>query len=272
MNLSPALSVITICLNDKTGLEKTILSVKEQTFRNYEHLVIDGGSTDGSVEIINKNADSLSYFISEKDNGRYHAMNKGITASKGHYLLFLNSGDYLTDQNVLEKLFAIKPHSAIEYGNVFFDDSYGSRSLYKQPEVLSLEYMMEGTVLHPGAFIKRELFLNLGLYNEDYIIASDYDFFLNAIIKHNVSSHYSNINISVFNTLGISNNDMYKETSMQERKKIQDQYIPPLIIEYYKKQEIFKNTFDSLLIAKGKKNKFIHFLLKVTNKIADIVA
>ncbi|MBC7426937.1 MAG: glycosyltransferase, partial [Bacteroidia bacterium] len=140
MTTNPLLSIITICLNDKSGLEKTILSVKEQTFRDYEHLIIDGGSVDGSKEIIEKYKSYLAFTISERDNGRYQAMNKGIQNSKGIYLLFLNSGDYLADNFVLQKILSDADMPDIKYGNVIFEDINGLRSLYEQPAVFYLKY------------------------------------------------------------------------------------------------------------------------------------
>ena len=88
------LSIITVNLNNLTGLQKTMQSVFEQTFTNYEYIIIDGGSTDGSKEWIAQHADKLAYWVSEKDGGVFNAQNKGIVKSKGEYLLFLNSGDY----------------------------------------------------------------------------------------------------------------------------------------------------------------------------------
>ncbi len=98
------LSIITINYNDKFGLERTIKSVQEQTFTNFEHIIIDGGSTDGSKEVIEANKNSFSYWVSEPDKGIYNAMNKGIKEAKGEYLFFLNSGDHLNGQNALDKI------------------------------------------------------------------------------------------------------------------------------------------------------------------------
>src|ERR1035437_822845 len=97
------ISVITICLNERDNIEKTIKSVINQNSTDFEYLVIDGGSIDGTTEIISKYNDKLSYFISEKDSGIYSAMNRGIKNSTGEYLLFLNGGDYLSDVNILSK-------------------------------------------------------------------------------------------------------------------------------------------------------------------------
>ena len=110
-------SIITVNYNNKEGLRKTIESVIHQTFNDYEYIIIDGGSTDGSVDIIKEYNDKISYWISEKDKGIYNAMNKGIRVSTGDYLLFLNSGDHLSENNVLEKVFPYLDGTDFVYGN-----------------------------------------------------------------------------------------------------------------------------------------------------------
>ena len=101
----PKLSIITVNLNNKAGLQKTIESVFSQTFTDYEYLVIDGGSEDGSKELIKKYENKFVYWVSEKDKGIFNAMNKGILKASGEYLLFLNSGDYFYDSAVLDDVF-----------------------------------------------------------------------------------------------------------------------------------------------------------------------
>src|SRR5215213_3812369 len=99
----PQFSIISINLNNAEGLQKTFDSVFNQTFTDFEYIIIDGGSSDGSEEIIKENADKFSYWVSEKDDGIYDAMNKGIAKATGDYLLFLNSGDHLLDSSILQK-------------------------------------------------------------------------------------------------------------------------------------------------------------------------
>ena len=99
------LSIITINLNNKNGLSETISSVIAQTFTDYEYIIIDGQSTDGSLEVIKQNANHINQWISENDHGIYNAMNKGLNLAKGEYCLFLNSGDSLYDSDVLQVLY-----------------------------------------------------------------------------------------------------------------------------------------------------------------------
>ena len=98
-------SIITINYNNKDGLEKTILSVINQTCQDFEYIIIDGGSTDGSVDVIKKYADRIDYWVSEPDKGIYNAMNKGIIKAKGEYLNFMNSGDCFYDNEVLSNVY-----------------------------------------------------------------------------------------------------------------------------------------------------------------------
>ena len=98
-------SIITVNYNDKEGLQRTINSVKPLKFRDFEHIIIDAASTDGSVELIKANQDRFSYWVSEKDEGIYDGMNKGIAQANGKYVLFLNSGDYLISKDALSYIF-----------------------------------------------------------------------------------------------------------------------------------------------------------------------
>ncbi|MEG1573526.1 MAG: glycosyltransferase family 2 protein, partial [Bacteroidales bacterium] len=129
------LSIITINLNDAAGIEKTLKSIWEkQSFRDFEHIVIDGGSKDGSVEVIKKYEKNLAYWISEPDKGIYNAMNKGIAKATGEYLLFINGGDWLAD-DVLAEVFAIPFEEDIVYG----DFTYVSEDGALCPEIYKRE-------------------------------------------------------------------------------------------------------------------------------------
>lgn len=197
----PKLSIITINLNNKSGLQKTIESVFAQEFTDYEYIIIDGGSTDGSKELIEKHQSTFVYAVSEKDRGIFNAMNKGIVVSKGEYILFLNSGDYINDPSVLKSVFLMEKGSDIIYGNVIwfpknFQGSY--------PDKLSFGHFLHNTIPHQGSFIKRNLFEKVGNYEEENTVNSDWNFFVLAIFKYNCSYCHINKIISVCDTGGIS--------------------------------------------------------------------
>lgn len=122
----PKLSIITVNLNNREGLRKTIESVICQSFSDYEYIIIDGGSTDGSKELIELYQNKVTYWISETDKGIYNAMNKGIKTGKGDYCLFLNSGDWLVNSTVIEKEFSDSKQADIIYGNTIFSKIDGS--------------------------------------------------------------------------------------------------------------------------------------------------
>ncbi|MCC6690867.1 MAG: glycosyltransferase, partial [Bacteroidia bacterium] len=135
----PKLSVISINLNNRLGLEKTIKSVIDQSFQDFEYIVIDGASTDGSIDVIKANADKFSYWVSEKDKGIYHAQNKGIAHANGEYLLFLNSGDYLYSSNVLQTFFSKNYSEDILYGDLMLDNGGGKPTYLSSPNPITYE-------------------------------------------------------------------------------------------------------------------------------------
>jgi glycosyltransferase involved in cell wall biosynthesis len=207
------LSIITICLNEAGTIERTIQSVLNQTYYDYEYIIIDGGSTDSTVEIINKYRDRISHFISGPDSGVFNAQNKGIKLSIGDYLLFLNAGDYLSNDNILEQIFSNNPVSDIIYGDIFI--KLNSESIFKKklPEKMTKNYLFSDTLPHQSSLIKRELFDRIGLYDEKLKFASDYDFFLKAIYRYNSSIEHIPLPISVYNLKG-------KSSKIKNRSKL----------------------------------------------------
>lgn len=181
------LSIITINYNNLGGLKKTFESVFNQTWKDFEYIVIDGGSTDGSKELIVQNADKIDYWVSEPDKGIYNAMNKGIKVANGEYLLFLNSGDWLVADVILNKVYSELGDTDILYGflNIIEKDRVWIK---KYPSNLELHYFHYDTLPHSGgSFIKKKCFDRIGLYDEDLKIVSDWKWFLIAIFKYKVS-------------------------------------------------------------------------------------
>ena len=197
------LTIITVNLNNRNGLEKTITSVLSQTYKEFEYIVIDGGSTDGSIEIISQNAAALSDWVSEPDSGIYHAMNKGIAMSKSTYVLFLNSGDVLLDKNTLGNVVPRLHSVDIIYGDlrIIHKEKYEDH-LY--PEKLTFSYFIQKSLGHPASFIKRSLFDDVGLYDENMIICADWAFFIRAIGLFKATYQHIPVTVAIFNTDGIS--------------------------------------------------------------------
>jgi len=251
-------SVITINFNNKDGLRKTIESVVNQTYKNFEYIIIDGGSSDGSLDVIREYANKISYWISEPDNGIYNAMNKGILKSKGEYLQFLNSGDWLVDNNVFEKLFNEKLACDLLYGNIImvkpdgkFQINYGQKG-----NEITFYTLYRETINHPSAFIRRGLFLEYGLYDEQLKIVSDWKFFLIAFGLNKSNIIYKNIEVTYFDTSGISSSQ-YK-LAQSERNKVLSDLVPGPILADYKKNEL-----DSRNLTLIRKYSLTSILLKI---------
>lgn len=212
-----SLSIITVNLNNLEGLKKTMQSVFEQKFTDYEYIVIDGGSSDGSKEWIAQHADKLSYWVSEKDNGIYNAMNKGINATNGNYIFFLNSGDRLVSNNILDEVCTHNMEEDIIYGNLYIEEQ-GNVWEKKYPSQPSFKYFINDALPHSGgAFIKKSLFKTIGLYNEAVKICADWMFFVDAIFKYNATSKHLPIPVSYFLYNGISAQEKNRALLQEEK-------------------------------------------------------
>ena len=257
----PKLSVITINLNNATGLHKTIESVVNQTFRDFEYIIIDGSSKDGSLDIIKEYKTKLSFWVSEPDNGIYNAMNKGIKVATGEYCLFLNSGDYLLDSTILENCLSHTFTEDIVYGNQI-QDRHGKLVTYKLPSNLTFYTFYIDSLAHPCTFIKTKLFEEISFYNEKYKIVSDWEFFLKAIFFNNATLRYIDKEIAVVNWNGISMNS--GDLCKKERSLVLMELFPKFIDDY---EQLFRYRFKYTVI--NTRNKYIRFIVKGINKFID---
>jgi glycosyltransferase involved in cell wall biosynthesis len=215
----PRLSIITINYNNAPGLQKTMESVFAQSFTDYEYIIIDGGSTDGFKEIIEKHLDKLAYWVSEKDKGIYHAMNKGIEKAHGDYLLFLNSGDVFYDSILLKEMVPYLNNDGIVYGDIMIREPHKSWvKKYNAP--LSFTYFTIDTLPHQGAFIYRELFKTTGLYDETAGLCADWKFFLEAVCRYGFNANYVNRVISIYDYSGVSSLEENREVLLKEKEVI----------------------------------------------------
>lgn len=232
-NMSKKLSIITINYNDKKGLQKTIESVISQTWKDFEFIIIDGGSYDGSVEILNQYQTKINHSISEKDTGVYNAMNKGIKIASGDYLIFMNSGDIFVDANVLFKI-----NNKLDFGTsiLYGKSNYSKEGIYDRSETpptkLSFYFFFISGLNHQATFIKRALFFKYFLYNEEYKICSDWEFFIYTICKGNESYEFIDEFICDYDLSGISANPDNQKLYHLERKQSLLKYFPNLINDY----------------------------------------
>lgn len=216
------LSIITINYNNKAGLQKTIDSVICQTWKDYEWIIIDGGSTDGSKELIEQYQQHFSYWCSEPDNGVYNAMNKGIDKAQGEYLLFLNSGDVLYDEHVLQKVDDMHLDADIISGQVERMDNHQLLRTYDKSIFMQL---FNDTLNHQGAFIKRALFDSLK-YDENLKIVSDWKFWLETIIWRNASLEIVDLLVAKQDVTGISSDINYIDLQNREIQEVLDAFFP----------------------------------------------
>lgn len=269
------LSIITINYNNAEGLRKTLASVAAQTYADIEHIIVDGASTDGSVEIIRQYADNEAmrlqgytairqessedndtvpnrpiaqsphrheiYWISEKDKGIYHAMNKGIRMATGDYCQFLNSGDSLLNPNVTEQMIKHLHHInsqreesiGVMYGNMMKVMPNGDikHDTCNGGHDVTLNMFYRGCLNHSPAYISRVLFDKYGMYDESLRICSDWKFYLQSLVLGDESVAYVNVDVTLFDMTGISETN--KGLLNKERNQLLNELIPQGILKDY---------------------------------------
>lgn len=247
------LSIITINYNNAEGLERTLNSVLTQSYKEIEHIIIDGGSTDGSVEVIKDYVNQLKNedrrlkidWVSEKDKGIYNAMNKGIKRASGEYIQILNSGDILAAPDVTERMCTelarleigdrtLENGVEILYGNMIKQWPDGKRLVDKcEAGNLSMLSFYHGTLNHDSAYIRRDLFEQFGLYDEKLKIVSDWKWYLQVIPLGGTTPVYVDIDVTIFDMTGVSesNTAFWKV----ERRPVLEALVPPMILADYDK-------------------------------------
>jgi glycosyltransferase involved in cell wall biosynthesis len=223
---TPLVSIITVVYNNKQGMEKTLCSIASQTYTALEYIVIDGGSTDGTTEIISRFQDKISILISEPDKGIYDAMNKGLRLAKGELIGIINSGDFYENDAVdmVVNSYHENPQAAIFHGILrVFDESGQVKSIIGNHS----SFLDKGMIEHPTCFVKREIYQKYGVFNLAYQSSSDYDFMLR-MKKLKVNFMFIEKILANYYTGGIS----FQTTALLETLKIKQQYG---LISIYKK-------------------------------------
>ena len=265
------LSVITINLNDKEGLKQTIESLICQKFTDYEFIIIDGGSTDGSLDIIEQYKDSIAYWVSEPDKGIYNAMNKGITNANGEYCYFLNSGDRLFTEDVLSSVFEGNPHDSFICGNFYYEEKgvLSKQTDYKGRDWnFSLYDIYSSYLCHQAFFIKREMFEKYGLYDEKYKILSDWKLFLEAIGLHRESVKYIDTDIVVYNLEGLSST-IGGKAIYEEKVVIAKQLLSPYL--FNKIDRLYYLDRNDFWVDFIHSRKVINFIMRAFLKICTML-
>jgi glycosyltransferase involved in cell wall biosynthesis len=219
MSLGIKISIITVSYNAVKTIEETILSVLKQSYSNIEYIIIDGGSTDGTVDVIEKYQDKISVWISEPDRGIYDAMNKGINLAKGEWIGIINSDDFYT-KNALERVHnEVKNNPDIDviFGNLNIVDVNSNIIFELKPNIILNNIEHTFSIFHPSMFIKRSIYYNIGLYNLKYKLSSDWDL-TKKIFLHGSKFSYLNFTLSNFRKGGAGSG--FKKIHLIERISI----------------------------------------------------
>lgn len=218
-------SIITVCYNEKKDIERTCKSIVAQNYDDFEWIVIDGGSDDGTIDILEKYRDHMTVFVSEKDHGVYNAMNKGIAFAQGEYVLFLNGGDALCNENVLSCVFANDQYTGdVLYGGCYLLGKNGAQKKIHFPQNLKKYFFYNYNINHQSTFIRKRLFDEYGNYDESYMIAADYEKWLCFMENH---VHFMRVPffISYYKAFdGLSTKKDLENITWGERQKIITKY------------------------------------------------
>lgn len=252
------ISVITVNFNNRLGLEKTVGSVLAQDYSNIEYIVIDGGSTDGSKQIIQQHETNISFWVSEPDGGIYNAMNKAIRKATGEYLLFLNSGDYFCSSHVISAVFKEERHADLLVGRQKFVSSNGKVGVSPKLHAaeINMEYFLSSTLPHQATFIKRTLFSSCGLYDETYRVCADWVFWINAVVRHHCSIEIQPLAVSYMDNGGVS-------SDMEKCHKDMSRYLEECMNDgILKWTEILRIAQKSRVQDLCSRNSFLRFVSK----------
>lgn len=241
MNNTVPLSIVTVCRNEVQNISQTCESIVEQMPYNFEWIVIDGGSTDGTLDILEGYRNRIDVLISEPDEGIYNAMNKGICRATGEYVVFMNGGDCFANDCVLETV-ACLPKSDVVYGDLALEDK---NIVERYPDVLSKHYFLKNMLPHQATFFRRELFDQYGGFDETFRIAGDYELFVRLLHVHKVSYTHVHQPLAVFASGGISNSPKHRSLRKQENHRIRWQYFPQYRFSFKAIRQLLRNAKPS---------------------------
>lgn len=258
MNKIIKISIITVSYNAVKTINQTIKSVMDQTYTNIEYIIIDGGSSDGTIEIIKNYADRLTYWVSETDNGIYDAMNKGLKKASGDFVYFIGADDCLIDDDIIRKVVDIlKKNDEVDIlsGTVWMVDEKTKLQRLWQNNV-SKEKIMQGYMVHhQGLFTKRKI-LEKYPFNLKYKIVSDYEFVLNTYFDKTIKYKYVATPIAFYSLGGISG---YDASRLVEHVEVMEKFnLDKNIINQYKK--LIKQRMDIRRFLKEQGKRIFCFM------------
>jgi glycosyltransferase len=256
MHSNPKISIITVSFNSQSTIKHTIQSVASQDYQNKEYILIDGASTDWTLDIISFLKDKINYFVSEKDNGIYNAMNKGIKASSGDIIGILNSDDFYSNNEVLSKVANIFEETDCDclYGDLVYVDKGDARNIvryWKSGEFSKRKLRMGWMLPHPTFFVKKEIYEKYGLYNLKFKTAADYEMILRLLHNDSIKVEYlpeilikmrigGESNSSFLNRLKGNYEDNLAWDMNNLRKPLLTRFLKPLrkVKQFFKKPKI----------------------------------
>lgn len=261
------LSIITINYNDVKGLQKTIDSVLMQTWKDFEWIVIDGGSTDGSRDVIEKYKQHFVFWCSEPDKGVYNALNKGVSYAKGEYICCMNAGDCFYESNTLAKIFEKDHDEDILYGD--WIEVYPDKSVLKhEPYPIDFHVFRHQNICHQAMFVKTS-HLKMKGFDESYKLLADFARWTEMLLAKCTIAFVDCI-VCRYNMGGISSNNF--ELAYAESQRIEKEIVPPCIypmleeLDYYSSICAFARL-KLLLKNGGFQSKFIRGVLKIMDKL-----
>ena len=224
------LSVITVNYNDTTGLRATLQSVAEQTCRDFEYIIVDGGSTDGSVDAIRENESLTTLWVSEPDGGIYEAMNKGVSMATGDYVLFLNSADRFADPQVVGSVLPLLEGKDFYVGGVERQERGGVKVF--PPKALRASFLLMNYLPHQATFIRRQLLLDRP-YQTKYRIAADWEQMVYELVVRGRSWELIDVCITLFDVSGLSSQRSTIEKQQQERETVLREHFSDIVVRDY---------------------------------------
>lgn len=235
-------TIVTVNYNNKIGLEKTIKSVLSQTYKDIEYIIVDGGSTDGSREIIENYKENITWWCSESDSGVYNAMNKGIMHANGDYINFMNSGDCFYDDDVLSKIASFNPNADVLYGNWVRWYNSEKKTFSQAPLKISVSFFFRGdNICHQAMFVRSTVH-RVEKYNERFRILADWDLW-QRLAMHNRSFQLLPIIVCNFDAnSGLS--EKCQDILKAERKMIRSQYPPNLLSILQENRNMYNELKD----------------------------
>lgn len=204
------MSIITVCFNSAHTIQQTIESVIKQSYDNVEYIIIDGGSTDGTIDIIKKYENKIAYWTSESDKGIYDAMNKGIAKATGDIIAIINSDDWYLDNDVIKEVIEAFEKNDIDivHGNLIYVNEIENEKFRMLPNLKLEKIYKEMVINHPACFVKKDVYKSLGKFDLKYNITADYELMLRFYI-HGCSFFYLDKDIVYFRYGGTSTKNVY---------------------------------------------------------------